>query len=68
MVDLLIVTLVVASVALWLGRRWWRAAKGQGAGCGCGCGEGGCGAGGDFQQVRTCRRFGDTAENKEKES
>ncbi|MBU1157003.1 MAG: FeoB-associated Cys-rich membrane protein [Proteobacteria bacterium] len=68
MLDLLIVALVVASVALWLGRRWWRTAKGRGPGCGCGCGEGGCGTGGDFTQVHTCCRLGGEPLDKENKS
>jgi len=68
MLDLLIVALVVASVALWLGRRWWRTARGQGPGCGCGCGEGGCGAGGDFPLAHACRRPGGESLDEEEKS
>ena len=43
MSELLIVLAVVALAALWLGRRYWRAAKQESPACGCGgsC-EGGC--------------------------
>ncbi|MFH2125630.1 MAG: FeoB-associated Cys-rich membrane protein [Pseudomonadota bacterium] len=68
MLDLLIVALVVTSMALWLGRRWWRISRGQGAGCGCGCGEGGCGASGELPQTHTCCRPGGEALGKENKS
>ncbi len=42
--ELLIVLAVVALAAVWLGRRYWRAAKQEGSACGCG---GSCGCGGE---------------------
>lgn len=40
--DTILIILIVAACAFFIGRRFYRQFTGRQSGCGCGCGSGGC--------------------------